>query len=66
MKRLYKSEENKIFAGVIGGIGEYFNIDPVLLRVLWILVLVFTGFVPGILAYIVAIFIVPHKPKKSK
>jgi phage shock protein C len=63
-KRLYRSETNRIFAGILGGFGEFFNIDPVLLRVFWILVVIFTGFVPGVLAYLLAIFIIPpHKPK---
>jgi len=63
MKRFYKSKENKVFAGIIGGIGEYFNIDPVILRIVWIVIVVFTGFMPGIIAYIIAIFVVPDKPK---
>ena len=63
MKKLYKSSTNKIFAGIIGGIGEYFDIDPVLLRVLWLLIVVFTGVVPGLIVYLIAIFIVPEKPK---
>ena len=62
MKKLYRSESNKIFAGIIGGLGEYLNIDPTLLRILWILILVITGVFPGIIAYIVAIFIVPKPP----
>lgn len=62
MKRLYKSKENKIFAGVIGGIGEYLDIDPVVLRIIWIIIVIFTGFVPGIIAYIIGIFVVPPKP----
>jgi len=63
MKRLYKSKENKVLGGVIGGIGEYFNVDPVILRIIWILLVVFTAFVPGVIAYIIAIFIVPPKPE---
>jgi len=63
MKKLYKSKENKIFAGVIGGIGKYFNIDPVLLRIVWVLATVFTGFVPGIIVYIISILVVPEKSK---
>lgn len=63
-KRLYRSERNKIFAGVLGGLGEYFEVDPTLLRLIWLLVVIFTGFVPGILAYIFAIFVMPpHKTK---
>ena len=64
MKKLYKSKENKIFAGVIGGIGEYFNFDPVILRLIWIVTVVFTGFFPGIIVYLVAVFIVPQKSKQ--
>lgn len=63
MKRFYKSKENKIFAGIIGGVGEYLNIDPVILRIAWIVIVVFTGFMPGIIAYLIAIFVVPDRPK---
>ena len=66
MKKLYKSKENKIFAGVIGGIGEYFDVDPVILRIFWIGLVVFTALMPGIIVYLLAIIIVPNKPKKSK
>ncbi|PIR69186.1 MAG: PspC domain-containing protein [Candidatus Niyogibacteria bacterium CG10_big_fil_rev_8_21_14_0_10_46_36] len=60
-KKLYKSEENKVFAGIIGGLGEYFDIDPVILRVIWVLAVIFTGIFPGIFAYIIFLFIVPPK-----
>jgi len=63
-KRLYRSGKNKIIAGVFGGLGEYFNVDPVALRLLWVFLVVFTGFVPGIVAYILAIVIVPKKDEK--
>lgn len=61
MKKLYRSNTNKVFAGVIGGIAEYFEIDPVILRLAWIAVFVFSGFVPAGLVYIIAIFVVPKK-----
>ncbi len=61
-KRLYRSRTNKIFAGICGGIGEYAGIDPVVIRVLWLLVTIFTGFIPGLIAYILTIFIIPAKP----
>jgi phage shock protein PspC (stress-responsive transcriptional regulator) len=60
-KRLYRSKKNKVFAGICGGVGEYFNLDPALIRLIWVLVVIFTGFFPGVLAYIIAIFIVPEK-----
>jgi phage shock protein C len=62
-KNLYRSKKNRIFAGIFGGLGEYFDIDPTLLRLAWLLVFVFTGFFPGLLAYLVAIIIVPLKSK---
>lgn len=64
MKNLYKSKTNKIFSGVVGGLGEYFNIDPTFLRLIWLLVVVFTGFFPGILTYIIACLIIPTKGEK--
>ncbi len=59
-KRLYRSKTNRIFAGICGGLGEYLNIDPVVLRLIWVLVVIFTGVFPGVVAYIIAIFIIPE------
>lgn len=58
-KRLYRSKKNRVIAGVCGGIGEYFNIDPTLVRLLWILFMFAGG--SGILAYIIAWIIVPEE-----
>jgi len=60
-KRLYKSTDNKVFAGVCGGIGEYFAIDPVIIRLLWVAFTLMAG--AGLIAYIVAAFIIPHNPE---
>ena len=60
-KRLYRSKTNRRLRGVCGGFGEYFNIDPVIVRLLWILFTVAGG--GGIIAYIVACFIVPEQPE---
>lgn len=59
-QRLYRSRTNKVFAGVCGGLGEYFDVDPVIIRVLFILMILFGG--SGILLYIAAVIIVPKKP----
>lgn len=58
-KRLYKIEEGKKIAGVCGGIAEYFDVDPTLIRLLWILLVCFAG--SGILAYIIAAIVMPEK-----
>lgn len=57
-KRLYRSDNEKMLCGVCGGIAEYFNVDPTLIRLLWV-VLAFTG--AGVLAYIVAAVIMPRR-----
>ena len=62
MKRLYRSNENKVFAGVFGGLGEYFDVDPVMLRLAFVFLVIVTAFLPGLLAYVAAIFIVPARP----
>lgn len=61
MKTLYRSKTNKVFAGVIGGLGEYFDIDPSLLRLVWLIFVLFTGFFPGLLVYIISAFIIPKE-----
>lgn len=58
-KKLYRSDRNKVFAGVCGGLGEYFNIDPVILRV--IMVVAIFGFGTGFLLYLVAWLIMPKR-----
>ncbi len=62
-KKLVRSRENKVWLGVCGGVGEYFNLDPAVIRVMWILVVVFTGFFPGLLAYLLAGLVMPNKPE---
>ena len=57
---LYRSQKNKIFAGVIGGVGEYFDVDPTILRLLWLVILIATAVVPGIIVYIISVYIVPE------
>ena len=58
-KKLYRSNTNCMLAGVCGGIGEYFNIDPTLIRLGWVLFSALGG--SGILAYIVAAIIIPKE-----
>ena len=59
-RRLYKSATNKMICGVCGGIGEYFGIDPTLVRLAWALFCVLGG--SGILVYIVAAIVIPPDP----
>ena len=58
-RRLYKLQNGKKIFGVCGGISEYCDIDPTIVRVLWIFLVFCAG--TGILAYIVAALIMPNK-----
>jgi len=61
-KKLTRSREQRVLAGVMGGLGEFFSVDPVLLRLGYLILTVFTGFIPGIVGYALAIVIVPEAP----
>lgn len=60
-KRLYKSNENRMIDGVCGGIAEYFNIDPTLIRLGWVLFCALGG--SGIIAYLIVAIVIPRKPQ---
>ncbi len=59
-RRLYRSRQDRRIAGVAGGIGDYLDVDPTVIRVLWILSLFFMGM--GILLYIILAFVMPLEP----
>jgi phage shock protein C len=61
MKKLYRSEAKSV-AGVCGGIAEYFDVDPTLIRLGWVVMTIMTGIVPGIIAYFIAAAVMPVKP----
>ena len=64
-KKLYKSRYNKMIEGVCGGIANYFNTDPTLIRALFALITIFSVGVPGIVAYIVLAVIIPVDPNEQ-
>jgi len=64
-KQLYRSTEHKQIAGVLGGLGEYFNVDANAVRLIYTLLTVFTGFFPGIITYVLATLIVPSRGTPS-
>lgn len=61
-KRLYKSSTNRVLCGVCGGIGEYLNIDPTIIRLLCLLLI--CGWGSGLIIYIIAAIIIPESPGK--
>lgn len=61
MKNLYKSRTNKMVSGVCGGIGEYFGVDPTIIRLLWVLGCALGG--SGVIAYVIAAILIPDAPE---
>ena len=59
-KRLYRSKDERMIWGICGGLGKYFDVDPTIVRVVWVLTLFLGGF--GILAYIILRFVIPLEP----
>jgi phage shock protein C len=62
IKRIYRSKKDRVIGGICGGIAEYFNIDPVIVRVIAVILAFVWGF--GIIAYIIAWIIIPQNPKQ--
>ncbi len=58
-KKLVRIPKEKIVAGIIAGLADYFNIDRTLLRLIFIFVVLITGFFPMVLLYIIGYFIMP-------
>ncbi|MCD6215761.1 MAG: PspC domain-containing protein [Candidatus Aenigmarchaeota archaeon] len=61
IRRIYRSGKDKILGGVCGGIGEYLSVDPVIIRLLWVIGILAWG--SGILLYIIAWIIIPRNPR---
>jgi phage shock protein C len=59
-KRLQRSRTEIIIGGVCGGLAEYFNVDPTLIRVLWVVVTLMGG--AGVLAYLILWIVMPQEP----
>ena len=62
MKRLYRSREDRMIAGVCGGLGEVYGIDPTLLRLGLVLLGLVTAILPMLAVYILATIIIPLGP----
>jgi phage shock protein C len=63
-KRLYRSQTDRMLAGVCGGLGEYFDIDPIIFRLIFVLLTIGAG--SGVLLYILAWVIIPDAPTSAK
>ncbi|RVU70599.1 MULTISPECIES: PspC domain-containing protein [Lactobacillus] len=63
-KRLTKSQ-NKIVSGVLGGIANYFDWDPAIVRIVGAAIIIFSGFFPGLILYIVAAIVMPDADSRD-
>jgi phage shock protein C len=60
-KKLTRGPDSMIL-GVCSGVGEYLGVDATVIRLLWVIVTVITGFSPGVVGYLIAAFIIPAHP----
>jgi phage shock protein C len=65
-KKLYRSTTSKMIGGVCGGIAEYFDWDPTIVRIVYTLVSIFSAAFPGIIVYLVFWVIVPKRPQEQE
>ncbi|WP_078431682.1 PspC domain-containing protein [Metabacillus halosaccharovorans] len=61
MKKLTRSRQNKKLTGVLGGLSEYLGMDASLVRILFVIVLLFTGLFPMGIIYLISIFLIPEE-----
>ena len=62
-KRIYRSRSDRMVAGVLGGWAQYLGLDPSLVRLAFVLLVILTGFFPGVFFYLVMAIVIPREPK---
>lgn len=62
MRKLYRSRYDRMILGICGGLAQYFQMDPSLMRILTVIVWIFTGFIPLFIVYLIAGMIIPLEP----
>jgi phage shock protein PspC (stress-responsive transcriptional regulator) len=60
VKRLYRSRTDRKIAGVCGGMAQYFGVDPVIPRIVWVALILGAGI--GLLAYVICWIVIPQEP----
>ena len=61
-KRLTRSYSDRVIAGICGGLGRYFGIDPVIVRIVWLVLVL--GYGTGLLMYLICWLIIPNEPER--
>lgn len=61
-KKLYRSTKNRMLGGVCGGFAEYLGLDVTIVRLLYLILSIFTACFPGLILYILCLFVMPNEP----
>ena len=61
-KKLYRSTKNRMLGGVCGGFAEYLGLDVTIVRLLYLILSIFTACFPGLILYILCLFVIPNEP----
>ncbi|WP_314733485.1 PspC domain-containing protein [Anaerobacillus sp. CMMVII] len=61
VKRLVRTQHDRKLTGVCGGLGQYFNIDPTIVRILFLILIIPTAFFTMPIAYLVATMLIPNE-----
>jgi phage shock protein C len=64
-RRLYRSRSDRRIAGVLGGVAEFFGLDPSFVRILYVIATALTMFAPLTALYIIMAFVIPLRPKRQ-
>ena len=65
-RRLCRSRRDRKLFGVLGGLAQFFGLDPSLVRITYVVVTIMTAFVPGMFLYLMMVFIVPLEPRGDR
>jgi phage shock protein PspC (stress-responsive transcriptional regulator) len=65
MKRLYRSVKDKKIAGICSGLGQYFSIDPTIIRLIFVLLAFITAIIPFLIIYFIGMIIIPINPEEN-
>ena len=62
-KQLHRSRSDRKLLGVLGGVANHLGLDPSFVRIVYLIVTILTGFIPGIFLYLIMAVVVPVEPK---
>ncbi|QIL50345.1 PspC domain-containing protein [Weissella coleopterorum] len=64
-QKIYRSKQDKVLAGLLGGLAEYFGWNSQILRIIYLLLVIFTGFFPFGILYLLLLLVIPESPYQN-